>query len=162
MSLGQVLHAEHDGVHVLKFRGDIRFDVCAPAERFLSRIMEQGPARPFVIDLLETLSLDSTALGVMALVARYMQDHFGQRASLVVDHPDLRLLLHSVCFDQVFHFVEKGPEGELRFTVLEPMPSVVREFAERSLRAHQALSAISKENAERFLDVVQALAREAG
>lgn len=163
MTTGQVLHAEHAGVHILKFRGDIRFSVCAPAERFLHRVMAAPEAKPFVIDLLDTQSLDSTALGVLAMIARYMQERFGQKASLLSNHPDLRVILNSVCFDRVFHIVEELPEIDGHgYQALEELPDDVREFIARTLRAHRALIELSADNQTRFCDVVNALEREQG
>lgn len=161
MSEGQVLHAEHEGVHVLKLRGDIRFSLCAPAERFLQSVMQQPIPRPFLVDLLETESLDSTALGVLALIARYMQERFGQKAALLVRSPDLHIILNSVCFDRVFHLVDDDPAVPPEsFKVLAELPADGKAFALLTLRAHRALMALSRDNQAQFQDVVAALERE--
>lgn len=161
MSTGQVLHAEHAGVHILKFVGDIRFSVCAPAERFLRKVMAEIPARPFIIDLLDTQSMDSTALGVLAMIARFMKDRFDQKASLLSSNQELRIILNSVCFDQVFHIVEQESRvSAISYQALDELSDDARDFASQTLRAHQALVALSLENQAQFRDVLDALERE--
>ncbi|MGB5179284.1 MAG: STAS domain-containing protein, partial [Gammaproteobacteria bacterium] len=73
MDNGNVLHASHDDVHVLRFIGDIRYPLSPSIDRYLEQIFAGPKPAGFVIDLTETDSIDSTNLGLLARLATRMQ-----------------------------------------------------------------------------------------
>ena len=62
---GRVLHADHDGVHVLRVVGEIRYTMAPTLERFLAALVDVESTRGFVVDLTQCTLIDSTNLGLL-------------------------------------------------------------------------------------------------
>jgi anti-anti-sigma factor len=154
---GKVLHATHDGIHALRFVGDIRYTLSPSIERFLKEIFSGPPPAGFIIDLTETDSIDSTNLGLLARIAKSMRTLNGSRVTILSDRSDITAVLTSMAFDEVFDIVshtsvQTGAEKEL-----------ARQSADKEtlthtvLEAHRALMELSEHNEQMFRDVVTAL-----
>ena len=157
MNNGKVLHATHDGIHVLRFVGDIRYTMSPSIDRFLKGIFSGPPPTRFFIDLTETDSIDSTNLGLIARLAKSMKSLNGSRVTILSDRADINSVLSSMAFDEVFDIVthtapETGVEKELagQSTDKETLSRTV-------LEAHRALIELSEHNEQMFRDVVTAL-----
>jgi anti-anti-sigma factor len=157
MDDGNVLHASHDNIHVLRFIGDIRYPLSPSIERFLDGIFTGTEPAGFVIDLTETDSIDSTNLGLLARIARRMQSLDAQRVTIVSNRPDINSVLTSMALDEVFDIVENtdldtGASQEV------PQEDTGKETLARTLiDAHRALMDLSEHNREMFRDVVASL-----
>jgi len=157
MNNGKVLHASHDGIHVLRFVGDIRYTLSVSIDRFLKEIFSGSPPTGFIIDLTETDSIDSTNLGLLARIAKSMKSLNGSRVTILSDRADINAVLTSMAFDEVFDIVthtelESGAEKELvrQSTDKETLTRTV-------LESHRALTELSERNEEMFRDVVAKL-----
>ena len=73
MADGKVLHASHDGVHVLRYIGDIRYTLTPSINRFLEGVFAGPKPAGFVIDLTQADSIDSTNLGQLARIAAVLE-----------------------------------------------------------------------------------------
>ena len=157
MNDGTVLHGSHDGIHVLRFVGDIRYTLSPSINRFLKEIFSVGPPAGFVIDLTETDSIDSTNLGLLARIAQAMKNRNGPRVTILSDRADINAVLTSMAFDDVFDIVshtslqaEAGKELAQESADKETLSRIV-------LEAHRALMELSEHNEEMFRDVVTTL-----
>ncbi len=154
MDDGKVLHASHDGVHVLRYIGDIRYTLSPSIDRFLEGIFTGTKPAGFVIDLTETDSIDSTNLGLLARIAMRMQSLDAPQVTLLSNRADINSVLTSMALDEVFDIVDEsgpvtGPSQEL------PRVNVDREVLSRTLiDAHRALMELNERNREMFRDVV--------
>jgi len=154
---GKVLHASHDGIHVLRFVGDIRYTLSPSIDRFVKQLFSGPPPAGFVIDLTETDSVDSTNLGLLARIANLMKNMNGSRVTILSNRTDINAVLISMAFDEVFDIVshasyECGAEKELA------RQDADKETLTRTvLEAHRALMDLSEHNEEMFRDVVTAL-----
>jgi anti-anti-sigma factor len=161
MDNGKVLHANHDGIHVLRFVGDIRYTLSHSIDHFLEGLFAGPPPAGFVIDLIETDSIDSTNLGLLVRIAKWMQTHNAPRVTIVSDRPEINAVLTSMALDEVFDIVsrasvETGMEEEL------PREGADRETLSRTLlKAHRALMELNKRNEEVFRDLVAKLEQTA-
>ncbi len=106
MDNGNVLHARHGDVHVLRFIGDIRYTLSPSLERFLEVIFAGPKPAGFIIDLTETDSIDSTNLGLLARIANRMQALRAPRITVVSNRADINSVLTSMALDEVFDIVE--------------------------------------------------------
>lgn len=157
-STDQVLHASHDGVHILKLRGEIRHLLAEAIETAAEHI---GQPRRLVLDLGEATFLDSTAIGLLVALAR---DHSGSedtRPTLICHHPEVLDLLANLCLDALFTIV---PSVAAEWAMPETAAMTGAEPGELSqaqliLKAHQALIDAHEGNREAFEGVV-ALFRE--
>jgi len=159
---GKVLHAVHEGAHVLRFVGEVRHPAGPALELFLDRLLQERPDC-LIIDLSETRIIDSTCLGLLARMALRLRAHGLPAARVVSPRPDITEVLRSMSFDRLFDFVGEMPPG----------PLDERELATASgrdddallatmLRAHRTLMALSEHNRLQFRDVVETLEQEAG
>ena len=157
MADGKVLHASHDGVHVLRYIGDIRYTLTPSLNRFLEAVFAGPQPAGFVIDLTQTDSIDSTNLGQLARIAMRMQVLDAPRVTLVSNRADINSVLTSMALDEVFDIVDDT--GLATGAVQElPQEDADRETLARTLiDAHRALMELSEHNREMFRDVVASL-----
>lgn len=156
MSEPRVLYAEHQGIVVLKFIGDIRFTLCPAVDNFIKVHFSKGMA-PVVIDLTETSGIDSTALGVLAQIAVRSRQMRLPRPSLLLASAEIRQILQSVSFDKVFNVLQKSSNELWAFKEIQPVATDEQELLEKVLTAHRNLMALCHENQEKFRDVVSQL-----
>lgn len=81
--MGSVLFAERDGVHVLKFVGDVRLSLGPTISSYLSTLEACPTFSGMIIDLSETDTVDSTALGLIAKIAICTREKFNSATSIV-------------------------------------------------------------------------------
>jgi len=157
MDNGNILHASHDNIHVLRFIGDIRYPLSPSLDRFLENIFASSRPAGFVINLTETDSIDSTNLGLLARLAKRMKTLDTRRITIVSNRADINSVLNSMALDEIFDIVEDAsPEAAAAREV--PLQDVDRETLTRTLiDAHRALMDLSEHNREIFQDVVTAL-----
>ncbi len=154
---GQASYAIQDGVYILKFRGDIRFQLCASVDRFIQRIFQESIKPKVIIDLLEATAVDSTALGVIAQIAIHTRRAYDRRPTILVRNPDLLAVLKAVSFDKVFHLLPDDEHEPESYQALETEPADELNFTRQALLAHRHLMALSQENRVMFQDVARAL-----
>lgn len=157
---GSILHGSLEGVEVLRFVGEVRHTLGPALERYLERLLATRP-QGLVIDLSETEIIDSTCLGQLARTALRMRGLGLGKASILSPRADIREVLRSMSFDQLFHIVgDMAPETP----TLQPLEVQHGHGAagllSTMLDAHQALMSLSEQNRMQFKDVVEALERE--
>jgi len=157
MDNGNVLHASHNDVHVLRFIGDIRYPLSPSIDRFLEEIFASSKPAGFVIDLTETDSIDSTNLGLLTRLATRMQRLDARRITIVSNRADINSVLNSMALDEVFDIVEDTCL-ETDATQEVPHEDTDREtLAHTLIEAHRALMDLNERNREMFRDVVASL-----
>ena len=157
MDNGNVLHASHNDVHVLRFIGDIRYTLSPSIDRFLEEIFASSKPAGFVIDLTETDSIDSTNLGLLTRLATRMQRLDAKRTTIVSNRADINSVLNSMALDEVFDIVEDTCL-ETDATQEVPQEDTDREtLAHTLIEAHRALMVLNERNREMFRDVVASL-----
>ncbi|MCU0755478.1 MAG: STAS domain-containing protein [Xanthomonadales bacterium] len=147
-----VLHASHDGVHVLKLCGEIRHTLAEAIEAAADRI---GQPRRLVLDLGEASFLDSTAIGLLVALAREHTGSEETRPTLICDHPEVLDLLQNLCLDELFTIVPATDSTAVPETaaVTAADPDELSQ-ARLILKAHQALIEAHPGNREAFDGVV--------
>jgi len=157
MADGKVLHASHDGVHVLRYIGDIRYTLTPSINRFLEEVFTGLKPAGFVIDLTQADSIDSTNLGQLARIAMRMQELDAPRVTLVSNRADINSILTSMALDEVFDIVDDiVPDAG----IAQELPQVDADkatLARTLIDAHRALMELSEHNEEMFRDVVASL-----
>ena len=157
MTNGKVLHATHNGIHVLRFVGDIRYTLSPSIDRFLKEIFSGPPPAAFVIDLTETESIDSTNLGLFARIAKSMKNLNGSRVSILSDRTDINAVLISMAFDEVFDIVSHTSQETTAENELARVNTDKETLSRTVLEAHRALMELSERNEKMFHDVVTTL-----
>ncbi len=160
MTAGKVTYAEYEGVQALRFIGEIRYTQGPSLDRFLKKLC-LGPApKGMVIDLTETECLDSTSLGLLARIAKWLQKLGAPRATMVSTNQDINDLLHSVGFDEVFNISGAVIDEPEKVETLKLEEEAGPELKPVILEAHRTLIALNSRNREEFQDVVKLLEQE--
>jgi anti-anti-sigma factor len=157
MDNAKILHASQNGIHVLRFVGDIRYTLGHTLDRFLDELFAGPTPEGFVIDLSATDCIDSTNLGLLVRIAREMDNHGAPRVTLISNRPDINAVLTSMALDEVFDIVSRVPAPIGGGQEL-PRRQADRESLSRTLlKAHRALMELNEHNEEVFRDVVAQL-----
>jgi len=150
---GKITYTKIDQRYILRFSGEIRYTECPTLDAFLKKLFAQQNFEDILIDLTETVSIDSTNLGYLAKITNFTQQRFSRKAVIVSTNEDINRTLESVGFDDEFYIIEKGPDSATSLQVemdraSELTPEMIRE-------AHQILSDLNEENQQMFKDVLE-------
>ncbi|MDP2227843.1 MAG: STAS domain-containing protein [Moraxellaceae bacterium] len=157
MLSGRILYAVHHGTYVIKFAGDVRVPLCASLEGFMERMLADAELHAVLIDLTDTVAIDSTALGLIAKIAVSLKERLDRQPVILSTNPDVNRVLSSMGFDRVFLILEKAPAvneslDELPFT--EPSQQAL---TRNVIEAHRVLMDMNEKNRATFRDLVDML-----
>ena len=157
MPSSKVLQADCNGVYVLKFVGEVRLNSCSTIDTAIENIASSPNFCSLVVDLTETLLIDSTTLGLLAKLAVKAKQSSPALPSIISTNPDITRILISMGFDTVFLIVEEPLEDE--HDLVELLPTALDEDTMRRnvLNAHKVLMDLNENNREKFRDLVTAL-----
>lgn len=163
MSLGQILFARHDGLLTLKLVGDIRYTLGSlhllsrSLDTLLDRIFIGQPEEEIVVDMRETVGIDSTNLGILVRIALRSEAQFQRRPTIIGPPPGVRRVLESMGVDRVFTIVAGSPTDTPDLAPLPPSSATEQERLRMVLDAHQRLMNLSEQNRAMFEEVVTLL-----
>jgi anti-anti-sigma factor len=154
-------YAEHNGTYVLKLRGDVRVPICTSLETFIEdHLLKDKRLRAVMIDLTETDSIDSTALGLLAKIAVALRELNLGKPIILCLSSDINRILASMGFDEVFRILQTTAALRDR---LDELPDEVLSEAEVTqcvIDAHRTLMGLSESNQQTFRSLVDALESE--
>lgn len=159
---GRVLVGSRDGVHVLRFKGDVRLTLCKAIDDYLGCLLEDPCIRSIVVDLTETDNIDSTSLGLLAKLSIESARRFQYRPTLVSTRPDITRIVEAMGLDDVFNLVREPLMHEEQLGELPPCAATEDQVRARVLEAHRVLMSLNEENRETFQDLVATLEAECG
>ncbi len=155
--MSSILFADQDGVHVLKFVGDVRLSLGPTITSFLERLETCDHFRSMIIDLSETDTIDSTALGLIAKIAICTRERFDSATSIVSPRDDVTRVLTSMAMEQVCIIT---PEVLDEDSVMRELPREIcseETMKQQVLDAHKTLMNLAEENVGKFHELVDAL-----
>jgi anti-anti-sigma factor len=158
--MGKILFAEQEGVSVLKFIGDVRLTLGPTISTFLEKLESSDHFESMIIDLSETETIDSTALGLIAKIAICTRENFGSATSIVSPREDITRVLTSMAMEQVCVVTSEVISDA---TGLQELPTEITSeevMREQVLDAHKTLIALDDQNCDKFQDLVDALESE--
>jgi anti-anti-sigma regulatory factor len=157
---GKLLVAEKDGVHVLKFVGDVRVTLGPTIDTFLTTLLKTEDFRSVIIDLSETKGIDSTSLGFLAKISIGAKDSFGIIPTIISTNDDITRVLLSMGFDQVFLIIKEPIESSVTMGEVPVKDMSEEDLRKKVLEAHEVLMQLNDENRDMFRDLVVALQHE--
>lgn len=160
MAEDKILHAAHNGIHILRFLGNARYSLSPSLDHFLQRLFSQTEPEGFVIDLTETRSIDSTNLGLLVRIAKFMQRLAKPQVTIISNREEINKILMCLGLDQVFNIVQHGDYEALKGEALAMEEVDGATMSRTLLKAHQALMILNEENKEMFHDIVALLEQE--
>jgi len=156
MQPGQILVAEHDGVHVIKMVGDVRLTLCVSFDKFIDDLFKGEDFCSILFDLTEADAIDSTTLGLMAKIAILSRERCDVVPVVFSTNPSINRLLDTMGFDDIFEIVHEardcGPCKHISMTDADEDSA-----RERVLEAHNILMRLNETNQETFRDLVNTL-----
>ena len=155
---GHILVGACEGNYVLKFSGDIRVGLCGSLDAFCERMLDAADFRSVIVDLAETLAIDSTALGCLARLSLAVQRIQTKIPTLICRSSDIERVLLNMGFDDVFAIVA---EANVQDVELVDIPAVVEQEArQRVIEAHKVLMSLNDSNRAAFKSLVDALEQD--
>ncbi|MGE4071636.1 MAG: STAS domain-containing protein [Lysobacterales bacterium] len=154
-----IAEAQSAGIHFLKLGGELRHDNAAPLERLIENWFSADPVtvKAAVIDLNELRFMDSTVIGLLAVIVRELAERGLPMATVFSTQPEINQLLHSLRLDEAVTLVEAGSEAgsQLSPAAVRDQPGQVS--AASILRAHEQLIELNEANRAAFQPVVDLL-----
>ncbi len=157
MADGRIMVAEQNGVHVLKFLGDVRLTLCPSLDEYLDRALHSRQFSNVLIDLTETQGIDSTSLGILAKLAVRMRKQVDRVPTLVSINDNITRILLSMGFDKVFSLVQKPDDPLPKCQQLNNQACSEAEMQAKVLEAHKVLMSLNEDNQKEFKSLVEAL-----
>ena len=155
---GHILVGACEGNYVLKFSGDIRVGLCGSLDAFCERMLDAADFHSVIVDLAETLAIDSTALGCLARLSLAVQRIQAKIPTLICRSSDIERVLLNMGFDDVFAIVA---EANVQDVELVDIPAVVEQEArQRVIEAHKVLMSLNDSNRAAFKSLVDALEQD--
>jgi len=154
---GRILVAQHDGVYLMKFVGDVRVTLCNTVDHYLDQMFRDPKFQSVIVDLSRTDGIDSTSLGILAKLSIQAQERFQFTPTLVSTNPDITRLLDTMGFDDVFNIVQEpiGNDDDLgELAMKETTEEAIRQ---KVLDAHRILMSLNEHNKVAFQDLVDTL-----
>ncbi len=157
MNTGKILVAQSQGIYIVKFIGDVRLNLCTTLDQYTDNMFKDDTFKTVIIDLTETLCIDSTSLGQLAKISILYKEKHGQIPTIVSTNEDIKRILMSMGFDKVFYIV-KELISHVAFLDELPLESVdEQEMKIQVLKAHKLLMELNQNNRLAFHDLVKSL-----
>lgn len=157
MTKGQIEVGFDDGMHILRFSGDVRMNLCVTLDRYLNDVLLQKSYRHVVIDLASAEGLDSTTLGQIAKISIMSRKHCGITPTIYSPNNSITRILLSMGFDQVFDIINQEFSCHARFE--KWVGETVQEDIARThvMEAHRVLMGLNDNNKIMFKDLMESL-----
>lgn len=157
MSHYRILQADKEGVHILKFEGEIRLNLCSTIDRAIENLQKCPDLVMVVLDLTQAEVLDSTSLGLIAKIGLFANKAGKVMPTIITTNPDVTRMIETMGFDVLFSIVN---HTDVRVSDLRELPifeASEAEVREKVLAAHRILMELNEGNRETFKDLVNAL-----
>lgn len=157
MNNGKLLVSEQQGVHLLKFVGDVRLTLGPTIDAFLSHLLQEKNFKSLVVDLTETVGIDSTSLGLLVKVAMRCREHHQVSPTIISTNEDITRILLSMGMEQMFMIVREPMNREVQLGELQVAGASDEQLRKQVLEAHQVLMSMNEHNRSCFRDLVEEL-----
>lgn len=149
-------YAIQGGVCYLKLRGELRHDCAGPLDVLIERLfaMNSGEFNAVVIDLNDVSFMDSTAIGLLAGIAREQLARDLCAPTVFSTNTEINQLLRNLCLDEVFTLIEQPTEHALEPLALNSSAGDTQCSGAAILRAHEALVELNEANRVAFQSVI--------
>lgn len=151
MSNGEVIIASREGCYAIQVSGRATFE-CAPPLRTLSKELDQTSFQKVEIDLENCQGMDSTFMGVLAMMALRAKKIGAEIIICNASEPN-KTLLYGLGLKKLFQFTT-GHVDVSDAAARESEAVDQRTNATTVLEAHKTLMGVDEENVKKFEKVV--------
>jgi anti-anti-sigma factor len=160
MNAGKILAADYKHMALLKFVGEVRVVMSSTLDNYCNNLYRRGILDAMVVDMSETRSIDSTALGMLAKMSIQLRNRFNVMPTIVSPNPDITRILRSMSFDIICNIVSSVPKQQTQYNELKMQMESEATVRDKVIDAHLTLMAMSEENRLEFQDLVSALKQQ--
>lgn len=160
MSAGKILAADYRHMAMLKFVGEVRVVMSSTLDNYCNSLYRRGILDAMVVDMSETRSIDSTALGMLAKMAIQLRNRFNVIPTIVSPNADITRILRSMSFDRICTIVDTMPKQQAKFSELRQQHESETSVRDKVIDAHLTLMAMSEQNRLEFQDLVSVLKQQ--
>lgn len=160
MSTGKILAADYKHMAMLKFVGEVRVVMSTTLDNYFTGLYRRGILDAMLVDMSETRSIDSTALGLLAKMAIQLRNRFNVMPTIVSPNPDITRILKSMSLDLICKIVSSVPRQQMQFQELKLQMESEASVRDKVIDAHLTLMTMSEQNRLEFQDLVSALKQQ--
>jgi len=160
MNAGNILAADYKHMALLKFVGEVRVVMSSTLDNYCNNLYRRGILDAMVVDMSETRSIDSTALGMLAKMSIQLRNRFNVMPTIVSPNPDITRILRSMSFDVICNIVSSLPKQQTQYSELKMQMESEATVRDKVIDAHLTLMAMSEQNRLEFQDLVSALKQQ--
>ncbi|MCK5804725.1 MAG: STAS domain-containing protein [Lentisphaeria bacterium] len=162
MSEASVMIAEQDGVVAVRVLGRATFKVCREFREYAMRVLKSSPTNAVVIDLSECDTMDSTFMGILAMIG--LQGRGKTHLCIVGADASNQALLSEIGVSKLWKFADGDPGSrewtELCQAAAGSVDMTASDVGALVLDAHKTLMELDPENVPKFKNVVELLSAE--
>lgn len=160
MQSGSIRVACHEGDCMVRLEGDVRLTLCAAFDAFIDQVAENEHLNSVLVDCTDAENMDSTTLGQLVRLGLKARERLGMLPVLFCPDADLRRLLVSMGFDDVFTIETQAFTAFKGLECLAAGSPSEEEVRERVLEAHRSLMSLNEHNRLAFHELVNSLERD--
>ena len=160
MDQNDILYVLENRCLYLNMVGEIRHTLCVGLDTLIRQMIQQNQVDKFVVDLRQTSFLDSTSLGIIARMAKHMQNNSSDKPILISTNDDIDQILNSVQFNTIAQIVTSWDNLPEQYIEIDIHPKETRNPREIVLESHKELTRINKDNLDKFVGVIESLEKK--
>lgn len=160
MSTGKILAADYKHMAMLKFVGEVRVVMSTTLDNYFSGLYRRGILDAMLVDMSETRSIDSTALGLLAKMSIQLRNRFNVMPTIISPNPDITRILRSMSLDLICKIVSSVPRQQTQYQELKLQMESEASVRDKVIDAHLTLMTMSEQNRLEFQDLVSALKQQ--
>ncbi len=145
---------------MVRLEGDVRLTLCTAFDAFIEELAQNEHLKNVLVDCSDVHNMDSTTLGQLVRLGLKVREQLDMLPVLFCPDADLRRLLESMGFDEVFAIEAQSFTGFKGLQALEPGDASESDVRARVLEAHRSLMALNEHNRLAFSELVSNLERD--
>ena len=157
MNKHTILFAEQDNTWFIRLVGEIRYPVGLEIRSLTSRLYTQKHIQHVVIDLNQTMYIDSTNLGLLARLGQTLLKLRSNKLTMLSSRHDINVFLDSMGFTHVAIIIHNTKHLVAEFKDMPEIPISDKERLNTLIDAHQSLIDMDQHNKPKFKDLVALL-----
>lgn len=160
MSQGRIEYASLNGTYIFKIIGEVRAHGCISLDNLLNKIDHSAEIVGAIVDLTETVFIDSTVLGILAKLGIKLRQNHGIQAVMLSTNSDITTLANSMGLNQVFVILNYCGQSDICTKALVDDNITHSAMLRTVLDAHRNLMQLNESNQNMFEPLVKQLQKE--
>lgn len=149
-----------DSKYYIKLSGELRYNWSSGFNAFIEELFKRNDYENIIVDISDVTYLDSTNIGLIAQIARYVIDNFSHKLAVIVQGEEIKKLLLDMGFSEICNFIPKEEEVDHDMKSINTESKSKNELGRMLLEAHRTLMEINENNEKKFKNVVEMLENE--